>query len=57
MIEPFWSDGAAKTRWMAIPNDGSHDTSAETNPIFSRWKLDFSKGAVLIKHLNWVESD
>merc|ERR1711862_274788 len=25
LIDPFWSDGALKKRWMAIPNDGNPD--------------------------------
>ena len=29
MIEPFWSDGADKHRWIAIPNNGSHNTASE----------------------------
>ena len=26
---PLWSDNAAKRRWIVLPNDGVHDTSAE----------------------------
>ena len=29
MIEDFWSDGAEKTRWIAVPNDGNPNTAAE----------------------------
>ncbi|WP_396637176.1 Ig-like domain-containing protein [Maribacter sp. R77961] len=50
MIEPFWSDGAEKSRWMVIPNDGNHD-SAEEQIVFSNTDAwDFPKGSVLIKH-------
>ena len=38
---PLWSDGAAKRRWMALPNDGIHNSPAEKiafNPEGS-WKF------------------
>ncbi len=47
---PFWSDGALKYRWVAIPNDGTHDQPNE-QVIFSEndpWK--FPIGTVFIKH-------
>ena len=50
MIEPFWSDGAAKKRWMAIPNDGSYDTVDEQITFSNDEAWDFPKGSVLIKH-------
>ncbi|MEM8710037.1 MAG: PQQ-dependent sugar dehydrogenase [Planctomycetota bacterium] len=48
---PFWSDGAVKSRWVAIPNDGEHDKAAETisrRLRSGRW--DFPAGAVTMKH-------
>ena len=50
MIEPFWSDGAAKFRWMAIPNDGTHDTPEEQIIFSNDVAWDFPRGSVLIKH-------
>jgi len=50
MIEPFWSDGATKTRWMAIPNDGTHDTPEEQIQYSQNNAWDFPQGTVLIKH-------
>ncbi len=50
MIEPFWSDGAEKSRWMAIPNNGSHNTTAERISFSVDGNWDFPRGAVLIKH-------
>ena len=50
MIEPFWSDGAAKFRWMAIPNNGSHDTPEEQITFSPDGNWDFPNGSVLIKH-------
>ncbi len=50
MIEPFWSDGASKKRWMAIPNDGTHDTPEEQIQFSQDDAWNFPRGAVLIKH-------
>ncbi len=50
MIEPFWSDGADKKRWMAIPNDGSYDTADEQITYSTNDAWDFPRGSVLIKH-------
>jgi len=50
MIEPFWSDGAKKSRWMAIPNNGSHNTAAEQIVFSNTDPWIFPAGAVLIKH-------
>jgi uncharacterized repeat protein (TIGR03806 family) len=47
---PLWTDGADKGRWIAIPNNGTHDTAAE-RVIWSRdgaWT--FPVGTVLVKH-------
>ncbi|MEM6800178.1 MAG: PQQ-dependent sugar dehydrogenase [Bacteroidota bacterium] len=47
---PLWSDHAKKKRWIALPNDGSHDTAAE-KIVFSKDNLwQFPSGTVLIKH-------
>jgi len=45
MIEPFWSDGAAKFRWMAVPNDGTHDTAAEQIGFSADGNWTFPRGA------------
>ena len=50
MIEPFWSDGAEKFRWLSIPNDGSHDTPEEQIRFSENGNWEFPIGAVLIKH-------
>jgi uncharacterized repeat protein (TIGR03806 family) len=49
---PLWSDGAAKRRWIAIPNDGTHDTLAETIRFSADGNWDFPVGTVLIKHFD-----
>lgn len=50
MIEDFWSDGAEKDRWIAIPNDGTHDTPDEQIQFSENGNWTFPKGTVLIKH-------
>ncbi|MEM7368919.1 MAG: PQQ-dependent sugar dehydrogenase [Bacteroidota bacterium] len=47
---PFWSDNAIKTRWMVIPNDGTHDTPAEKIQYSENGDWIFPEGAVLVKH-------
>ncbi|MFH6602201.1 Ig-like domain-containing protein [Maribacter algicola] len=51
MTEAFWSDGALKRRWMAIPNDGTHDTPEEQIEFSENGDWEFPVGSVLIKHL------
>ncbi|MEM1121672.1 MAG: PQQ-dependent sugar dehydrogenase, partial [Bacteroidota bacterium] len=50
MIEPFWSDGADKNRWIAIPNNGTHNTAAEQIQFSENGNWTFPKGTVIIKH-------
>lgn len=57
MIDPFWSDGAYKTRWMAIPNDGSHDTPAEQIQWSENGDWGFPIGSVIIKHFDYPIDD
>jgi uncharacterized repeat protein (TIGR03806 family) len=58
-IEGFWSDGASKSRWIAIPNDGTPNTAAErinssTDPA-AFW--NYPNGTVLMKHFDLPVSD
>ena len=50
LIESFWSDGADKNRWIAIPNNGTHNTAAEQIQFSENGNWDFPKGTVLVKH-------
>ncbi|MEO9892434.1 Ig-like domain-containing protein [Aurantibacter sp.] len=50
LVESFWSDGAEKKRWMAIPNDGSHNASDEKIKYTDVDDWDFPIGSVLVKH-------
>ncbi|RRQ48857.1 PKD domain-containing protein [Maribacter algicola] len=57
MIDPFWSDGAYKRRWMAIPNDGSHNSAAEQIQWSENGDWQFPIGSVLVKHFNYPIDD
>ena len=50
VISPLWTDGAAKQRWVAIPNDGSHDSDDERVKYREKGEWDFPVGTVLVKH-------
>ncbi|MEM8488975.1 MAG: PQQ-dependent sugar dehydrogenase, partial [Bacteroidota bacterium] len=50
VIAPLWSDGAAKLRWMAIPNDGTHDSVGEQIIYSEEEEWGFPVGSVFIKH-------
>ena len=50
VIQPLWSDGAEKKRWIAIPNDGNPNTAAEKINWSESGHWQFPVGTVLIKH-------
>lgn len=47
---PLWSDGSRKNRWIALPNDGNHNTAAEKIVFEDDEPWKFPEGTVLIKH-------
>lgn len=47
---PFWSDSALKSRWMVIPNDGTHNSSSEQIDYSENGAWQFPTGAVMVKH-------
>ncbi len=47
---PLWSDNAEKRRWIAVPNDGSHDTLGEQIRFREEENWDFPVGTVMVKH-------
>lgn len=49
---PFWSDGAQKKRWVAVPNDGTHDTAAERIGYSETDSWSWPTGTVLMKHFD-----
>jgi uncharacterized repeat protein (TIGR03806 family) len=57
MIDSFWSDGALKRRWMAVPNDGSHNTADEQIEWSENGVWNFPEGSVIIKHFDFPLDD
>jgi hypothetical protein len=58
-IEGFWSDGAAKQRWICVPNDGTPDTPAErigTN-VDPAVHWIYPVGTVIMKHFSLPVDD
>lgn len=47
---PLWSDGAEKQRWIALPNDGVHDSPEEQITFSANGNWQFPAGTVFIKH-------
>ena len=47
---PLWSDRAKKQRWIALPNDGSFDSSNEKINFNSTSEWTFQEGTVFVKH-------
>lgn len=47
---PFWSDGALKKRWMAVPNNGKLDSLVLQIDNRSEADWRFPEGSVFIKH-------
>lgn len=54
---PFWSDGALKKRFMAVPNDGSHNTAAEKITFSATENWSFPAGTVFVKHFDYPVND
>ena len=48
--QPFWSDGASKFRFIALPNDGTRNTPDEQIGFSATGDWTFPIGTVLMKH-------
>lgn len=57
LVDPAWSDGAFKKSWMAIPNDGSHNTADEKIIFSEDGNWDFPIGTVLMQHFDFPIND
>jgi uncharacterized repeat protein (TIGR03806 family) len=58
LYESFWSDGALKKRWIAVPNnDGVHSGTNEQIQYseYGDWK--FPPGTVIVKHFDLQVND
>lgn len=53
---PLWSDAAAKHRWLAVPNDGTHDTAGEKITFSPTNEWQFPAGTVFVKHFELAAS-
>jgi mono/diheme cytochrome c family protein len=47
---PLWSDGAIKSRWVAVPNDGPPYTGDEQISFVPVGEWSFPNGTVFVKH-------
>lgn len=47
---PLWSDRAAKKRWIALPNNGTHNNADEQITFAENGKWQFPAGTVFVKH-------
>lgn len=47
---PLWSDRALKKRWIALPNDGTHDSPEEQIAFSETGNWQFPEGTVFVKH-------
>ena len=48
--QPFWSDGARKFRYIALPNDGNRNSASERVGFSTTGDWTFPTGTVLMKH-------
>jgi len=54
---PLWSDGAVKTRWMALPYNGGSDTSGQQIGFATNGEWSFPSGTVFVKHFALVTDE
>jgi uncharacterized repeat protein (TIGR03806 family) len=54
---PLWSDGAVKSRWMSVPNDGAPFEAGETIDFSSTGAWTFPVGTVFVKHFELPTND
>jgi len=54
---PLWSDGAEKTRWLAVPNNGAPYTSSEQIAFAPTGEWTFPNGTVFVKHFELATND
>ncbi|WP_299113344.1 PQQ-dependent sugar dehydrogenase [uncultured Winogradskyella sp.] len=58
LYESFWSDGALKKRWIAVPNnDGVHSGSSEQINYSEHGDWEFPAGTVIVKHFDLQVDD
>ncbi|MEO0900374.1 MAG: PQQ-dependent sugar dehydrogenase [Bacteroidota bacterium] len=50
---PFWSDNAIKTRYMIVPNDGTHNSAGERITYSEDGEWQFPDGSITVKHFEY----
>ncbi|MEM9235453.1 MAG: Ig-like domain-containing protein, partial [Verrucomicrobiota bacterium] len=50
VLNPLWSDNSTKGRWIALSNDGVHNTPTEQITFSENGNWLFPEGTVLMKH-------
>jgi len=51
----FWSDGAAKARWISVPNDATHPAARIRFAPTGEWA--FPNGTVFVKHFELATNE
>jgi hypothetical protein len=54
---PLWSDGAVKTRWLAVPNDGPPYEPGEQISFTPIGEWSFPNGTVFVKEFDLVVNE
>jgi uncharacterized repeat protein (TIGR03806 family) len=54
---PLWSDAAAKTRWLVVPNTGAPYTPDEQVSFAPTGEWSFPPGTVFVKHFELVTNE
>src|SRR5262249_16466344 len=54
---PLWSDGALKTRWLAVPYAGGLNTPDQQISFAATGEWAFPAGAIFVKHFELVTDE